>query len=209
MKKRIPSFLLGVATTVLVFTLSISALAATGAINLDVYPIDVLVNNEMFHPKNVNGEDVLVFVYDGTTYAPLRALAEAYGLEVGYDSAQKLASVSKPGTTPIIPTSNKRLHEMTYEEFRDTLVLLYESGNKLEAPRETGIQHYHFTLSADYIISDGDFMAEWNEFLENGNGKEYLNKLRHEYGERVPYNEPTITIQRGGKQIFAKAFDMT
>lgn len=47
----------------------------------------------MFQPKDANGNPVSVFVYSGTTYAPLRALAEAYGLTVGYDSEKKLASV--------------------------------------------------------------------------------------------------------------------
>ena len=37
-----------------------------------------------------------VFTYNGTTYAPLRALAEAYGLEVGYDSQQNIATVNRP-----------------------------------------------------------------------------------------------------------------
>ena len=38
----------------------------------------------------------MVFVYDGTAYAPVRALAEAYGLQVGYDSEKNLATVSQP-----------------------------------------------------------------------------------------------------------------
>lgn len=40
----------------------------------------------------------LAFTYNGTTYAPLRALAEAYGLEVGYDAANKIATVNAPET---------------------------------------------------------------------------------------------------------------
>lgn len=35
----------------------------------------------------------MTFTYNGTTYAPLRALAEAYGLEVGYDAEKKMATV--------------------------------------------------------------------------------------------------------------------
>lgn len=64
---------------------------------IEVDPINVMVNGEVFQPRNAQGELVDVFAYNGTTYAPLRALAEAYGLEVGYDAEKNLATVSKPG----------------------------------------------------------------------------------------------------------------
>lgn len=98
MKGKLTSFLAGVLTVVLLMTLTVSALAADGSLSLTVNPIRVLVNGEVFQPKDAQGNDVLVFTYNGTTYAPLRALAEAYGLEVGYDSANKIATVNAPGT---------------------------------------------------------------------------------------------------------------
>lgn len=52
-----------------------------------------MVNGEVFQPKDAQGRDALVFTYNGTTYAPVRALAEAYGLTVGYDSAKNMATV--------------------------------------------------------------------------------------------------------------------
>lgn len=74
--------------------LAATSFAAGSLINIAVDPsIKILVNGEEFKPKDVNGNDVMVFTYNGTTYAPLRALAEAYGLEVGYDSERKMATV--------------------------------------------------------------------------------------------------------------------
>lgn len=96
MKNRITSIFAGVVMTALVGTLSVSALAASGSLTLNVDPIKVLVNGAVFEPKDSNGSDALVFTYNGTTYAPLRALAEAYGLEVGYDSTLKAATVNLP-----------------------------------------------------------------------------------------------------------------
>ena len=101
MKKQLTSFLAGTLVTTLIFALSISALASVGAFDITVSPIDLLVNGNVFQPKDVNGKDVMVFVYEGTTYAPVRALAEAYGLEVGYDSGKNLATVSQPGSEPL------------------------------------------------------------------------------------------------------------
>ena len=98
MKGKLTSFFAGMLSVVLLMTLTVSALAADGSLSLTVNPIQVLVNGEVFQPKDAQGNDVLVFTYNGTTYAPLRALAEAYGLEVGYDAANKNATVNAPGT---------------------------------------------------------------------------------------------------------------
>lgn len=98
-------FLLGALAATLVFSLSISALAISGRMTIEVDPINIQVNGETFVPRDVNGAEVPVFAYNGTTYAPLRALAEAYGLEVGYDASANMATVQAIDTPQ---TSAKR-----------------------------------------------------------------------------------------------------
>ena len=90
-------FLSGFLSCAIIMTLALSVMAITGKTTIDVYPIDIMVNGEVFQPTNAQGKPVDVFTYKGTTYAPLRALAVAYGLEVGYDAEKKLATVSEPG----------------------------------------------------------------------------------------------------------------
>lgn len=89
MAKKLSSFLLGL---VILLTLTVPASAAQNQ-TITVDPINVMVGGNIFLPTDVNGKDVPVFVYSGTTYAPLRALAEAYGLIVGYNGEKKLATV--------------------------------------------------------------------------------------------------------------------
>lgn len=103
MKKRFT-----VTTLVLVMILGIAA-GAVGGMTIQVDPINIQVNGQVFQPKDVNGNDVPVFAYNGTTYAPLRALAEAYGLTVGYDAANNMATVTDPkaaGTTTPTPAES-------------------------------------------------------------------------------------------------------
>lgn len=84
-------------SVVLLFLLTLQSLAAGGLLKISVDPsIKILVNGKEFQPKDANGKDVMTFVYDDTTYAPLRALAEAYGLEVEYDAAKNMATVDRP-----------------------------------------------------------------------------------------------------------------
>ena len=120
MKRKTTYFLAGVLVVVLLLAMSVTALASDGSFTITIHPIRILVNGDVFQPKDVNGQDVMVFTVNGTTYAPLRALAEAYGLEVGYDSATNTATVIKPGQAPAtaapVESSNDFYSKWTVEE---------------------------------------------------------------------------------------------
>ncbi len=156
-KSRLIPFLCGVLVMAVLMTgvLSLPALASTGSRTLTVSPINVLVNGEVFRPKDVNGNEVLVFVYNGTTYAPLRALAEAYGLEVNYDSARNMAIVNgsvkgEPSTlAPAAPFST-----VSYEEFASQWTV-----------KEKPVTNYGsekiFTVKYSGPLSMADFKTWW------------------------------------------------
>ena len=120
MKRKTTYFLAGVLVVVFLLAMSVTALASDGSFTITIHPIRIMVNGEVFQPKDVNGQDVMVFTVNGTTYAPLRALAEAYGLEVGYDSATNTATVNKPGQPPAsagpVVSSSDFYSEWTVEE---------------------------------------------------------------------------------------------
>ena len=83
-------------SVVFVFLFTLQILAAGGLITISVDPsIQILVDGKEFQPKDAKGKDVMTFVYNGTTYAPLRALAEAFGLEVGYNAEKNMATVGE------------------------------------------------------------------------------------------------------------------
>lgn len=101
MKKYFSGLVTGIALTLLVGNLVVGALAISGRMTIEVDPVNLRVNGEVFAPADANGAPVPVFAYNGTTYAPVRALAEAYGLEVGYDAATNMATVVDPEAKPI------------------------------------------------------------------------------------------------------------
>lgn len=103
MKNRFSSFLAGALVMLMLVALPVSALASDGALSLKVYPINILVDGQVFQPTDANGNKVMVFTYNGTTYAPLRALAEAYGLDVGYDAKSNTATVTNPAKVSDTP----------------------------------------------------------------------------------------------------------
>lgn len=89
-------FLAGALAALTLILSSASALASDGSFTITVHPIDIVVNGEVFRPEDANGNSVITFTYNGTSYAPVRALAEEYGLEVGYDPVRNSATVNSP-----------------------------------------------------------------------------------------------------------------
>lgn len=104
MKRQLKSFLAGFLACGLVVGLGVSVLAISGRMTIEVDPINIQVNGQTFVPTDVTGKEVPVFAYQGTTYAPLRALAEAYGLTVGYDAQTNMATVTDSTKVPPVPT---------------------------------------------------------------------------------------------------------
>lgn len=173
MKKRFLSFAAGALTALLISSTAVTALAASGAIRIEVSPISVLVDGEVFQPKDAKGNDVMVFTYNGTTYAPLRALAEAYGLEVGYDGERHIATVSKqPAQTqaPIADTG-------------------YAGFEKQWTVKEKPVTNYGdekiFIVTYSGDLSRSEFKAWWKSY-DLSTIKEYAERMMAEVQSEIP-----------------------
>lgn len=87
MKKEIKGFMMGAVTTAF-----ISAAVFTGfadpigkAINAVYNNIKLYVDGKLVQPKDAKGNDIEPFIYNGTTYLPVRAVSEALGKPVSWD----------------------------------------------------------------------------------------------------------------------------
>ena len=90
---RRQGFLSGFLTALLLLALGGAALATTRSIQIED-GIQVTINGAYFSPRDAQGKNVPLFSYNGTTYAPIRALCEAAGMRVDYDSAARTARIT-------------------------------------------------------------------------------------------------------------------
>lgn len=91
--KRLLTAVIGIA---LLMALLIPVYAAGGIRNITIYPApDIYVNDVKIIPTDENGNPVEVFCYNGTTYLPIRGIAEALDIPVYYDAAENAAYVGK------------------------------------------------------------------------------------------------------------------
>lgn len=184
MKKQIVSFTAGAMAALLISSTAVTALAANGTLAIEVTPVNALVNGELFHPKDAMGNDVMVFSYNGTTYAPLRALAEAYGLEVGYDAERQLATVSKPMTKGQAPATGTD----------------YASFERCWTVTEKPVSNYGsekvFTINYSGNLSMSEFKVWWKSF-DSATVREYAERLAAEVQRTVPGNVVTAYFSYG------------
>lgn len=170
MKKSFSGFVSGVICTLLVCGVMGTALAASGRMTIEVDPINIQVNGETFAPKDVNGNPVPVFAYNGTTMAPLRALAEAYGLEVGYDAATNMATVIDPEVKPTTPAPDTTAQvndysdwsaedEAAYQEFKG----LWEIKPRYDTQEDTFKMYIAWYVGEKDIAELKDQLSQYGE----------------------------------------------
>jgi hypothetical protein len=203
MKKSVFSFLTGAITTLLLIGLPVTALAASGTLQIEVSPASVLVDGEVFQPTDVNGNSVMVFTYNGTTYAPLRALAEAYGLEVGYDTVNHVATVNKPSQASTTTSGTG-----------------YASFEKQWTVTEKPVTNYGnekiFTVTYSGGLSMSEFKTWWKSY-DLSTIKEYAERMISEAQSTVPsytvtayfsYGQYPLGTVLGGTDYTSSNFDL-
>ena len=101
-----------------------AALAAGNLVNIAVNPgMKLSINGEAFVPTDVNGKEVDVFAYNGTTYVPIRAISEAFGKEVSYDASTQTAVIESV-LPPYDPDAVDNVLSVAPETYTD------ENGNQ-------------------------------------------------------------------------------
>ncbi len=78
-------------------TLIVHASIGTRTASLLYENIKILLDSREIKPQDATGKEVEPFIIDGTTYLPVRGIASALGLNVGWDDATKTVVLSTPG----------------------------------------------------------------------------------------------------------------
>ena len=79
----------GLILTVLIVALGVTA-TATSRRSIQVEDgVGITLNGAKFTPRDADGREVSVFLYNGTTYVPVRAISEAMGMDVSFNSATR------------------------------------------------------------------------------------------------------------------------
>lgn len=100
MKKRIVLLIL----SILLVSVGMTAFAAEQTVQVEFSGIHIVVDGATICPKDANGALVMPFIYNGSTYLPVRSVANALGLGVEWDNGtvaltsgqEKTAAIGRP-----------------------------------------------------------------------------------------------------------------
>lgn len=96
MKKR--SFIAGMLTMLLIMTLVVPAAATVGKVTkeLEYRDISVTLDGVKLDLRDAKGNPVEPFMFEGTNYLPVRALAESLGLNVSWNGQTATVVLTSP-----------------------------------------------------------------------------------------------------------------
>lgn len=96
MKQNLKGFVTGIIVSALVFSMVGTSFAKSGTIQkeLEYNNISVTLDGKKLDLRDAKGNSVEPFMFDGTNYLPVRALAEALGLNVTWDGTTQTVKLS-------------------------------------------------------------------------------------------------------------------
>ncbi|MBQ7118603.1 MAG: NPCBM/NEW2 domain-containing protein [Oscillospiraceae bacterium] len=85
MKKTLKGYILGILSSMLLFGIVAYAASTTTLYNVRANGVKIVIDGRELHPTDVNGNKVEPIIYNGTTYLPVRAVANAFNKAVQWD----------------------------------------------------------------------------------------------------------------------------
>lgn len=172
MKKRIPA-------VILMFALFIGSALAVNAYQKSItvkYGITVEFNGQELSMTDADGIPVDAFVYEGTTYVPIRAISETFGADVGYDASTNTAYVYDD-FTEIITAAYKLNRTIAH---CDSLLSLFDTAIGYtfnEKPYNYIVSAFRYTSrdqdmldllskeNCNYSILEDNLLSAYNKYL--------------------------------------------
>ncbi len=167
MKGNLKSFFAGVLTTVAVIGLigTAGATVAKRTATLDYNNIKVTLDGKQVDLVDANGNSAEPFAISGTTYLPLRPIANALGLDVAWDSSTNTAVLTTPVTSEM-PSGTTILDQqgikITYLgiEKADSFLGGYQINLRIENNTTTNYTLQVRDLSVNGIMAESVFSCD-------------------------------------------------
>ncbi len=94
--------------------------------------INLEINGDKFIPKDVNGKVVDVFLYDGTTYVPIRAVSEAFNKNISWDEETSTVIINDSDFVSLQDNTNIAL-DKTIEQKASTATKVNQNNSRQSA----------------------------------------------------------------------------
>ena len=184
MKDKTKGLVAGVLIGALGVSGMVGAKSLTGTIQVTYSNIKIFMDGEQLDPRDANGTQVEPFIYNGTTYLPVRAVGEAVGKDVSWDGINKVVYLgAKPGDSenwlnvcgPYQYTDGEeytlkenKYFTMSGQKYTNGFVLTPSDwdDDKAEALFNLNGKYSSVTFTAGHVDDSGDHDAVLNVYLD-------------------------------------------
>ncbi|MDR2771561.1 MAG: copper amine oxidase N-terminal domain-containing protein [Clostridiales Family XIII bacterium] len=216
-RDKLKGFAVGFVVATLLFGAAATAFASVGSYPLmaSFASIRIFVDGKQVDPRDATGTSVEPFIINGTTYLPIRAVAEALGMEVSWDNAAKsvyigaLPAPPKPAE-PEVPPAEAALKKWLSQKGADfklemesyfgegTKVFLNAGGSKLvmeiSKVTQTGISQEERLRQEEIFIQglagiENDYQLLLDLIRQDTGYKEITMDIWHYFDETLIYTQ--------------------
>ncbi len=184
MKDKTKGLVAGVLIGALGVSGMVGAKSLTETIQVTYSNIKIFMDGEQLDPRDANGTQVEPFIYNGTTYLPVRAVGEAVGKDVSWDGINKVVYLgAKPGDSenwlnvcgPYQYTDGEeytlkenKYFTMSGQKYTNGFVLTPSDwdDDKAEALFNLNGKYSSVTFTAGHVDDSGDHDAVLNVYLD-------------------------------------------
>ena len=194
MLKQAKGFISGVILMVLLFTMTTPSFAALVTKTIQVSTgVNVYVDDVKLDPKDANGNPVEVFMYNGTTYLPVRAISDAFDKPIAWDGETQSVYVGTRGNVTV-PTTY--LIDMDY--FASDAVYFASNSAAIAATDNLGTKY----ANALYRLAPPSSNSGYRTFKLNGMYSNLSGTFYQTYTHRSSSYKTNLTIYGDGKLLY-------
>lgn len=198
MKKKLQGLIAGVMIGAILTSGVVFAKQASETINVIYDNIKILIDGKEYQPTDVNGNTVEPFIYKGTTYLPVRAIANAFDKEVDWDAENSTVILGSNEFDYLNKMSyvDNNQEECSKAEFtlKDNGIRLYQSGKGYAEDGKYPKHYVAYKLDGKYK----KFIAEVYNNVSNGSGAKVYFKGN---GKNILYSMPGISSKTPKTEI--------
>lgn len=191
---HIVSFLSGLLTALLLVGMITPALAIGMSKYIEVSTgVSVYVDDVKLDPRDANGNPVEVFIYNGTTYLPVRAVSEALEIPVQWDGSTRSVYVGKhTGDKPAVWLANMDyFNKAQYWGGGDT------------TKDNLGNEHDHSLYVSGYAATLSNEGAPFRTYKLNGKYSRLTGTYFQQYEFRTARQNMLFEIYADGEKIWS------
>ena len=188
MKKRFQGFIIGFVVCALLTCGTVFAKQISETAELFYNNIKIYINGGEIVPKDANGNLAEPFIYNGTTYLPVRAVAQALGQEVEWDGATQSVYIGKKDATK----PDNYLSKIQYNDYKE------QNGNSDMCIINGTITDFNQNTYTNGILF-------WNNSYDNYRIENESDNVQLTVS--YPLNSQYKTL--GGKIVIPKSYDLS